>query len=73
MDNFKKLPYPPTKKIIFYYTNHYGKKQSIETVCKYAREFAIQLLEATQFDKISEVYYTIGTVTNKLDYYNTEV
>lgn len=63
----------PTTKVIFHYTDKLGNKQSIQTIYRHAREMLIELLEQTQFDEISELYYTVGNITRKLDYYNTIV
>lgn len=63
----------PTTKIVFHYTDRRGNKQSLQTIYRHARDVVIELLELTTLDEASDVYYTLGNITKKLDYYNTLV
>ena len=73
MKNLESYDLKPTTRIIFYYTDNYNRKQSVQTIYSYAKELLIQLLEQEQLDELRDIYYTIGTQIIKADYYNTEL
>ena len=60
----------PTDRIKFYWTNRIGNKECLEVEWRHFKEVAIELLELTHVDNISEIYYTIANITKKLDYYD---
>ncbi len=63
----------PTDRIKFYYTNKIWNKECLEVEWRHFKEVAIDLLELTHVDNISEIYYTVKDITRKLDYYSEEL
>ncbi len=63
----------PMTEVVFSWTNAFGKTEQLSTKYAYAREMAIHLLELSQVDKISDIYYTVDNKVTRLDYFNTEL
>lgn len=61
---------PPCTKVIFYWLDRFNRRCKHETIYTYFKTNAITLLEQEQQDIIRDIYYTIGSITKKLDYYN---
>lgn len=59
--------------ITFHYKDKNRKQQCLVVHERYFKAYLIELLEDEQLDLVSDIYYTIGNVTKKADYYNEEL
>lgn len=63
----------PQTRVVFHWKNPKGIQESLATTWEYFKNYAIELLEDEQIDKVRDVYYTVNNeITHKLDYYNQE-
>jgi hypothetical protein len=63
----------PLTPVVFIWSDRRGRRQTLNTTYQHFKNYAIEFAEDEQLDVVFDVYYTIGDVTKKLDYYNTEL
>lgn len=59
-----------TNKIVLHWRDRQNRQNSLPIDELLFRRYIIELAEDEKFDIVFNVYYTVGNITHKLDYYN---